>query len=384
MQQFTDLVGTAIADAQARSDLSELVQEQAALRRVATLVARGAGPDGVFDCAAGEVADLLGTEFSAILRFDDDTSAVVMAHRGGLHPPGTRLEMDPRFVVGAVRETGRSARWDTDDPAAQGAPDIVRALGIRSGLASPIVVEGEVWGAITVVSLDRRTRGFRGAAAGGIHGADRDRCGERAAARRCARSPTSRPRCAGSRRWSRREHPPRRCCTAIAEECARLFGIEDIGMIRYEGDELIVLAIKGRAVDAFPAGTRQALGSDDAASRVFRTGAPVRIEDYAQQVRETTAERVRWVGLRSIIGIPINVDGQLWGAMIVGSSRDESLPPEFEARLGQFTELMATAVANTESRTRADRLADEQAALRRVATLVAEDAPAPGLRQGRR
>src|SRR3954452_25286373 len=57
--------------------------------------------------------------------------------------------------------------------------------------------------------------------------------------------------------------------------------------------------------------------------------------------------------------------------MAAGTARQETLPPETESRLGQFTELMATAIANTESHARADRLATEQAALRRVATLVA-------------
>ena len=58
-------------------------------------------------------------------------------------------------------------------------------------------------------------------------------------------------------------------------------------------------------------------------------------------------------------------------------AQDEPLPPETESRLGQFTDLVATAIANAEARARAERLAEEQAALRRVATLVAQEAP-PG------
>jgi signal transduction histidine kinase len=86
------------------------------------------------------------------------------------------------------------------------------------------------------------------------------------------------------------------------------------------------------------------------------------------------AESVRSIGIRSVAATPVLVEGRLWGAMVAGATQDESLPAETESRLGQFTELMATAIGNTESHARADRLAEEQAALRRVATLVAEGA----------
>ena len=83
--------------------------------------------------------------------------------------------------------------------------------------------------------------------------------------------------------------------------------------------------------------------------------------------------------------MPVVVDGALWGALSVGSPGPEP-SPDLEGRLAKFTELLATAIANTEARTEVQRLADEQAALRRVATLVAEGAsfadncspPSPG------
>ena len=59
---FTELVATAIAEAQARVELRGFAEEQAALRRVATLVARGAPPEGVFGAVAEEVGRLLGTD----------------------------------------------------------------------------------------------------------------------------------------------------------------------------------------------------------------------------------------------------------------------------------------------------------------------------------
>ena len=80
---------------------------------------------------------------------------------------------------------------------------------------------------------------------------------------------------------------------------------------------------------------------------------------------------VRGAGMRSAVASPIVVERRLWGAMVVLSPRHEPFPEDTEARLTDFTELVATAIANAESREALARLAEEQAALRRVATLVA-------------
>jgi PAS domain S-box-containing protein len=165
--------------------------------------------------------------------------------------------------------------------------------------------------------------------------------------------------------------------TVIAEECAQLFGTEDIAMVRYDGDGHQVVvgrAGSGTFKAVFPTGSRQPLGGDNAASLVFRTGRPARIDDYAR-ASGPIADAIRPIGLRCAVATPIMVDGRLWGAMVTGTSGEEPLPLDTESRLGQFTELMATAIANFESRAQADRLTEEQAALRRVATLVAREAP---------
>ena len=81
------------------------------------------------------------------------------------------------------------------------------------------------------------------------------------------------------------------------------------------------------------------------------------------------------VGARSAVGAPIVVDGHFWGVMLVWLARPVPLPETTEARLSDFTDLIATAISNSASREALARLADEQAALRRVATLVASDPP---------
>jgi signal transduction histidine kinase len=106
---------------------------------------------------------------------------------------------------------------------------------------------------------------------------------------------------------------------------------------------------------------------------VFETGRPARIDNLADATGPL-AEDVREEGVRSALAAPIIVEGRLWGLMSAASSQEQPLPPDTEARLASFIELVATAIANTEARTEVGRLADEQAALRRVATLVAEGA----------
>src|SRR5262249_35696759 len=104
---------------------------------------------------------------------------------------------------------------------------------------------------------------------------------------------------------------------------------------------------------------------------VFRTGEPVRIDDYAT-ASGPIAEAVRPQGLRSIVATPIAVEGRTWGAMIVGTFGEHPVPAGSEGRLGKFAELMAPGTANSEARAEINRLAGQEAALRRIATLIAQ------------
>src|SRR5262249_38741377 len=123
----------------------------------------------------------------------------------------------------------------------------------------------------------------------------------------------------------------------------------------------------------FAAGSRWALDGPSVSAAVLETERPARVDDYAR-LPGTVAAAVRDSTMRSTVGVPIAVDGRVWGVMVVGSDGTAPLAADTEARLRGFADLLATAISNAESRKRVDQLADEQAALRRVATLVAEDA----------
>ncbi len=161
---------------------------------------------------------------------------------------------------------------------------------------------------------------------------------------------------------------------AVTEEVRRILSAENAHLIRYEPDDTAtVLAAFGRTDDILPAGTRWKLGGKNVTTLVFETGRPARIDDYGDTWGAFAVAREH--GVRSSVAAPVVVEASLWGVMVVAASEERSLPADTEARLASFTELVATAIANAESRAGLARLAEEQAALRQVATLVARGTP---------
>jgi len=164
---------------------------------------------------------------------------------------------------------------------------------------------------------------------------------------------------------------PEEVFAAITQEVGRLLLVDCADMSRCEPDgEVTFVAAWGSSAAVFPVGSRWKLEGNNLCSLVVRTGRPARIESYVDASGAIDVA-LRDGGVRSAVGTPIIVEGRVWGVMAAGSGQQEPLTSDTEARLVQFTELLATAVANAESRAGLARLAEEQAALRRVATLVA-------------
>jgi signal transduction histidine kinase len=144
-----------------RDELRQLAEEQAALRRLATAVARGVPTAEIFQAVAQEVGPLLGAHDAAVVRFEPDRSATVVAGAGrwlGDLQPGMRVELDDALAVTEVFRTGRSARVDKRDYSTASGPvaAYLRRVDNQSVVASPIVVEGHLWGAI-VASTTRQS-----------------------------------------------------------------------------------------------------------------------------------------------------------------------------------------------------------------------------------
>ena len=389
LQDFTEFVATAIANAQARSDLRQLVEEQLALRRVATLVAQAPASEELFSAVAHEVATVLNVPGVIVTRYEADGMAVVfgdafeseLSGAKAFFGAGSRAPADPGSLAAQVLETHGMARVDDFSTLVGTVGDLACAAGFGSGCAAPIVVDGELWGKMCVFSgtgtvlparTEERLYDFIELVATAIsnYEARAELAASEAHALELANEQAALRRVA---ELVAREATQTEVFAAIAREIAQLLGTQHIRMARYDGDCAIVVAGTGDRPEVFPVGFRAPLGGDNVTSRVLRTARPARIDDY-EQATGPIADAVRPGGLRSTVAAPIVVGGRPWGAMIVAVLSEKLLPPDTENRLEQFTELMAAAIANAEARAEIERLADEQAALRRVATLVAKGA----------
>jgi signal transduction histidine kinase len=353
--QFTELLATAIANTESRAGLGRLAEEQAALRRVATLVARGTPPEAVFAAVVDEVGHLLPVQSSSMCRYEPDESVTFIATWGVVKHP---FEAGSRYMLGGhnlgtiVFKTGRPGRIDGYADTSSGPLGIhIRETGIRSSVATPIIVEGRLWGLIAAASFqeplpadtEARLAGFTELVATAIANAE-SRAGlarlveEQAALRRIATLVA-------------RGVPPEQVFAAVADEVVRLLPVDFAHMERYEPDGTVtVLAAAGSTTERFPAGSRLRIGGRNLATTVLETGRPARIDNYADSSSGLLGALARETGIRSAVGAPITAEGSLWGLIVVGSTLEPPLTGDIEARLGSFTELVATAIANAESR----------------------------------
>ena len=97
LARFAELAGTAVANAQARVELRRFAEEQAALRRVATLVAQAAAPEEVFAAVATEIGRVLCVDIAALIRYGPPEAITVSGVDGtgaaSLTPVGGRLSL---------------------------------------------------------------------------------------------------------------------------------------------------------------------------------------------------------------------------------------------------------------------------------------------------
>ncbi|MEA2612616.1 MAG: hypothetical protein QOI52_575 [Chloroflexota bacterium] len=135
---------------------------------------------------------------------------------------------------------------------------------------------------------------------------------------------------------------------AVTEEVGQQLPAGFVRMARREADDSIsFVAARGKPDDAFGLGTNMKLEEKSVSGMVLRTGGPARLDNYGD-VQGPLGKVARKLGTRSAVGVPIIVEGQIWGMMLVGSPR--RFPADTEARLASFMDLLSTAIANAESR----------------------------------
>jgi signal transduction histidine kinase len=164
---------------------------------------------------------------------------------------------------------------------------------------------------------------------------------------------------------------------AVTAEIAQIFGAHRASALRWDGDTIRVIG--DWSADGMPMTMLDRVypfGGDTITARVVNVGGPARVQSRDDLHTDFARERWAELGIQATIGAPIVVDGRIWG--LVTASRttvDDPFPGGAEHRLGDFAALVAQAIANSEARQQVAALAEEQAALRRIATLVAGGRP---------
>jgi signal transduction histidine kinase len=248
-----------------------------------------------------------------------------------------------------VYRTGRSARLGGADWAAYPGPVAEAGLrfGVMSQVACPIVVEGRVWGVVTLNAgeelppdTEQRLEKFTGLVTTAIANAEarvalRAAADEQGALRRVATLVAT-------------SAPATDVFAAVTEEIALVLDADATLLCRVEHDgAAVVVGAFGEKTPRI--GTRLTRGGTNLTTIVLDTGHAARIESYGQATGDAS-EVARSHGLRSAVGAPILVDGGLWGLVIAGKTGEKPLLPDAEERLAGFAELVATAISNTTAR----------------------------------
>ena len=370
---IADTGAAAIAGAQARGELLALAQEQAALRRVAELVARGVGQDEIFGALTAEATGLI-DEPTTLIRFETDAYYTVVATSGGPLPLGAQFGLEEGGLFAEVMRTRRTARIDGVERTGRiDRTDGRDHDGGTSEVGVPIIVGVRLWGVLSATSSDHRVaatiehrlRQFVGIMAvavvnGEARGQLTQIAEEQTALRRVAE-------------LAAHDAPVEQLLQAVAIEASALAGVGFGKVFRYvDADGGTQILALGGAPDNFTVGMRAPGTGDGAVHRVWRTGRATRIDDISKMSG-------RWArmshdrGFTASAGVPIVMRGGLWGALVV-TGRGGALPAALEDHLSHFAELVGTAIAAADAREELRLLADEQAALRRVAELVARGA----------
>ena len=347
----TDSAGP--ADPTPYTRLRRLAEEQAALRRIATLVASGAPPAEVFSAVTRVVSEVMHLPMVWVYRYDSDGLVTVIASctdRPHVLNTGTRWPLDGTSMIGQVHKTGRPARIEDYTGLPGTLAEGARRSGLNATAGAPIIVDGSVWGVMGASSpdgplpdqIEYRLALFTELLAAAIANIEsREQLArladEQSALRRVATL------VAGGA-------PPTDVFEAVIEEIGRLLPADAAALGRYEADGTITMIGGWNQRDGYiPVGTRHPLDPSTLAARIFETGEPARLDNYLDS-SGSLVDAIREMGWRASAAAPLIVEARLWGVLGVGSTTERPLPPCTERRLTEFAALVATAIGNAENR----------------------------------
>ncbi len=353
-------------DQRQSEELRRLVEEQTALRRIATLVAEGASEVDLIAAVTSEIGQLFESQTANTLRWENGTFWVIgdwnsdpalETYTGRVYTSGGDT------VTARVIETAAPARVDSlDDFKSDFAREQWLALGVHAAIGAPVIVDGEIWGIIATgrtasddpfpVGAERRLGDFAALIAQSIANLDARRemaalADEQAALRRVATLVAA-------------GRPQPEILEAVTREVGRLYGAEAVNLVKSEGVPGEVLVVAGWSDGAepdLPVGSTYHPGAASATLRALEEGLP-------SQAEETSPE----IGPRFVIAAPVIVNARLLGALTAlrPAGDGEAFPVGAEVRLRNFSDLAAQSIANEQaheemraSRARIMRAADE-------------------------
>jgi PAS domain S-box-containing protein len=349
--------GTDVTDRRRRED------EEAALTRVALAVASERPAEEVFQTVTEEVGQLLGATRADMIRFDEERDEALIV--GVWDRDDTDLTELGRWMTPAhggptraVWESGQTMRFEPDGPVSDHLRERLHTLGITSTVVAPVSLAGRVWGAISIwvnegrlpAETEERIARFTSLVSTALANAEtreallaslserKHREDEQAALRRVAVAVAS-------------EERPESVFETVAAELGRVLGADRANILRFdpETEDALVVGVWGEdQADAEMIGRR--IKIDRGPYQTIRElGRPLRLDVADAELMPVLRRRLEAEGVTSVVVAPIAVSGLLWGAVAV-SVTEGSLAAETEERIGPFTSLVATGLANAEAR----------------------------------
>ena len=337
--------------------------EEAALTRVAVAVASERPAEEIFQTVTQEVGQLLGATRADMIRFDQQRDqALIVGVWGRGDSDVTELGRWMSPVQGgptrAVWESGQTMRFEPDGPVSDRLRARLHTMGVSSTVVAPVSLSGRVWGAISIwvtegrlpAETEERIARFTSLVSTALANAEareellaslverKQREDEQAALRRVAVSVAS-------------EERPESVFEKVAAEVGRVLGADRASILRFdpETDDALVVGVWGEdEADADMIGRRMKV--DRGPYQTMRElGRPLRLDLVDAELTPVLRRRLEAEGVTSVVVAPVAVSGLPWGAVAV-SVTEGSLPAETEERIGPFTSLIATALANAEAR----------------------------------
>lgn len=350
---FNELIGSVVANSQMQAEMEQLLAEQSALLQVAELVARESAPEDVFHAVAEQLGRVTHVSGTQVFRFDDEELATSVGSWGPVDSGikvGRQISTRGNSVTGQVRATGLPARVEDYSSVEGQLGALQRGVGMRSAAGAPIRAAGRLWGALVVGSVsdellpaetEERMAKFAdlvGVALSNLDARNSQRilAEEQEALRRVATV-------VAREEWDV-------TLPTIARELALLHRVEGTVIMRYENDELgTILAAWGEPNLVEFVGQTLPFGGDNPGDYVYQTHLPARQHGF-EGGKGLFAENSVRMGITETLAGPVFVENRLWGAIVVVTTGVRRLPSDTESRLGQFAELVATAIGSMKSR----------------------------------